>query len=93
MDDHQITELLENLEAWGEEFRTNQHGATLTILRARKTIADQAAMIAQLKVAGVELVETARRNLPRLHPTIERNAKIFIPENVKDLARRAVHSK
>ena len=51
MDDHQTKELLENLEAWGEEFRSNQHGATLTILRAKKTIADQVALIAQLKTA------------------------------------------
>jgi hypothetical protein len=41
-------ELLENLEAWGEHFREMQHGATLTILRARKTICDQSARIAWL---------------------------------------------
>lgn len=156
MDAYQIKELLENLEAWGEEFRATQHGATLTILRAKKTIMDQAARIAQmnkptiprctgcggmmlsenwtwcancghhrqredltpetdaqcenngiglplktvsadfarklerernaLKIAGVEIIETARQCLPRQHPTIERNAKLFIPENADVLA-------
>jgi hypothetical protein len=36
-----------------------------------------------LKVAGREIIEAARRSMPRKHGTIERNAKLFIPENVK----------
>ena len=43
-----LRELLENLEEWGEHFREQQHGATLTLLRARKTITDQAARIDEL---------------------------------------------
>lgn len=43
------SELLENLEEWGEHFREKQHGVTLTILRARKTISDQSARIAWLE--------------------------------------------
>jgi hypothetical protein len=43
------SELLENLGEWGEHFREKQHGATLTILRARKTIIDQSARIAWLE--------------------------------------------
>ena len=36
-----------------------------------------------LKTAGVEIIEAARRSLPRPHLTIERNAGIFFPENAK----------
>jgi len=44
--------------------------------------------IKRLEKAGIEIIEAARRSLPRLHPTIERNAKLFIPgENVKGEAR------
>ena len=43
------SELLENLQEWGEHFREKQHGATLTILRARKTILDQCARIDALE--------------------------------------------
>jgi hypothetical protein len=39
-------------------------------------------MIDRRDKAGREIVEAARRSLPRPHPTIERNAPIFIPENV-----------
>jgi len=42
-------ELIDNLQEWGEEFRKKQHGATLTILRARKTILDQSARIYELE--------------------------------------------
>jgi hypothetical protein len=34
-----------------------------------------------LKAAGVEIIEAARRSMPRKHGTIERNAKLFISEN------------
>ena len=44
-------ELIDNLQEWGEHFREMQHGATLTILRARKTILDQSALIHELKDA------------------------------------------
>ena len=37
--------------------------------------------IKRLEKAGSEIIEAARRSLPRPHPTIERNAKLFIPEN------------
>jgi len=47
-------ELIDNLQEWGEEFREKQHGATLTILRARKTILDQSA-----KIHGLEELVTA----------------------------------
>jgi hypothetical protein len=43
------SELLENLQEWGEHFREKQHGATLTILRARRTILDQGARIDALE--------------------------------------------
>jgi len=43
------SELIENLGEWGEHFREKQHGATLTILRARKTILDQTARIDALE--------------------------------------------
>ena len=42
-------ELIDNLQEWGEDFREKQHGATLTILRARKTILDQSARIYELE--------------------------------------------
>jgi len=42
-------ELIDNLQEWGEHFREKQHGATLTMLRARKTILDQSARIAELE--------------------------------------------
>jgi len=34
------SELLGNLESWADEFRSNQHGATLSILRAIRRIKD-----------------------------------------------------
>jgi hypothetical protein len=40
---------VENLQEWGEHFREQQHGATLTILRARRTIIDQSARIVWLE--------------------------------------------
>jgi hypothetical protein len=43
------SELIENLWEWGEYFRENQHGATLTILRARKMISDQSSRIEALE--------------------------------------------
>ena len=42
-----------------------------------------------LKVAGVEIIEAARRSMPRKHGTVERNAKLFIPENVEPCRRRS----
>lgn len=33
-------ELLGNLQEWGEHFRSEQHGVTLTILRAKKMLSD-----------------------------------------------------
>lgn len=47
----EITGLIENLEEWADHFRNKQHGATLSILRAKKTITDQAARIEQLEDA------------------------------------------
>jgi superfamily II DNA helicase RecQ len=40
-----MAELVENLQKWGEHFREKQHGVTLTILRARRTIIDQSVRI------------------------------------------------
>lgn len=40
-----LSDLVANLEEWGEHFREKQHGATLTILRAKKTIADLAELL------------------------------------------------
>lgn len=44
-------------------------------------------MIDRRDKAGREIIEAARHSLPRKHPTIERNAPIFIPENDKVEAR------
>ena len=38
--------------------------------------------VVMLRVALKEIIEAARQSLPRQHPTIERNAKLFFPENV-----------
>lgn len=39
----------------------------------------------ELLEAGREIIEAARRSLPRAHPTIERNAKLFISENAQSV--------
>ena len=47
--DSELLALLENLDGWGQHFREKQHGVTLSILRAKKTLSDQAARIGKLE--------------------------------------------
>jgi hypothetical protein len=47
--------------------------------RAQGWSALQHEKIKRLEKAGIEIIEAARRSLPRPHPAIERNATLFIP--------------
>lgn len=40
-----LSDLVENLAAWGEHFREERHGATLTLLRAKKTLTDMTSLL------------------------------------------------
>jgi len=46
-----------------------------------QTVSKRESRVHELIKAGVEIIEAARRSLPRPHPTIERNAKLFTAEN------------
>lgn len=45
--------------------------------------------IKRLEKAGIEIIEVARRSLP--HPTIERNATLFIPGENADHIHTPIH--
>ena len=59
------SDLIENLAEWGEYFREKQHGATLTILRAKKTILDQQKEIQRLHEAA-SYMRDAMRHKPEM---------------------------
>lgn len=45
----EFEELLGNLEEWGEHFREQQHSVTLSILRSKRILKDQAERIEELE--------------------------------------------
>lgn len=53
-----LADLLANLDEWAEHFRQERHGAVLTILRAKKTISDQASRIGEL-LGAIEQLSSA----------------------------------
>ena len=46
-----------------------------------QAVSKKESRVDELIKAGTEIIEAARRSLPRPHPTIERNAKLFTAEN------------
>ena len=50
----EIRELLENMDAWSDHFRHSQHGATLTMIRARQTVRELAERVTWLEAQWEE---------------------------------------
>jgi hypothetical protein len=78
------SELLENLEEWGEHFREMQHGATLSILRAKKTIQDLAAHAAAMESVLRGLMENPHIDLgDKIYEVREREGEGWDGKHVK----------
>jgi len=50
----EIRDLLENMDAWSDHFRHSQHGATLTMLRAKHTVRELAERVEWLETQWEE---------------------------------------
>ena len=79
-------ELIDNLQEWGEHFRNKQHGATLTILRARKTILDQSARIHELEEVLNRLfhyTDCTTGQMAIIEEILPQNTEVCQPEGAK----------